>query len=268
MPVLTQHSRPSFQEAESTSQRAFPNLRQGLTAAWVPILGPTGTTLFDVSGHGADGTLVGRTADEAWIVDRGAYAISFDGTSSDSVNLGPSTLRNLGTADFTLFTIVVFNDADNRMDFFMTYDGNGWIFRREESRGCSFITFTPGDDGSAGFGTLSDNTEYSLVAKRDGAVLTTWRDGLLITTDATASGNADSNDNVYLGSFEEVSNPLDGHIYIAMQWDRALSPNEIQQLYIDPVAPFRRRRNLGLLSVEAEAAAGHNVHFMPLLGVA
>jgi len=50
---------PSYGQgyARSQAEAANPGLWTGLIGAWHPPLGPTGLTLFDVSGRGIDGTL-------------------------------------------------------------------------------------------------------------------------------------------------------------------------------------------------------------------
>jgi len=81
MVALLQRSRPSFKQgfARSAGESAAPNLWKGLRAAWVPALGPTGGTLFDVSGNKNSGVLTDMDPATDWITENDNHVLDMDG---------------------------------------------------------------------------------------------------------------------------------------------------------------------------------------------
>ncbi len=63
--------------ARSQSEAVNPGLWNGLMGNWQPTLGPTGLTLFDVSGRGNNGTLSGGMDSTNWQTN----SLDFNGTS-------------------------------------------------------------------------------------------------------------------------------------------------------------------------------------------
>lgn len=68
---------PSWKQgfARNAAQSAYPNRWKGLGGAWVPALGVTGGTLFDVSGRKNHGTL---TDGPTWVATEKGWATAFN----------------------------------------------------------------------------------------------------------------------------------------------------------------------------------------------
>ena len=70
-------------------QLRYPELTRGCIGDWAPFLGPTGPMLFDRSGYGNHGTLLGMDVDSDWVPSLSGYALDFDGIN-DKVQIGNS----------------------------------------------------------------------------------------------------------------------------------------------------------------------------------
>ena len=74
---------PSFSNGFSSpwygGRLKYPNLWRGCVGAWSPILGPTGATLFDMSGYHRHGTLTNFNLSTAWSVGSNGSKLLFDG---------------------------------------------------------------------------------------------------------------------------------------------------------------------------------------------
>jgi hypothetical protein len=80
--IISHHSAPSYDSgfAQSIGESRNPHLWDGLVGLWVPSLGPTGDTLYDVSGFENHGSLTNM--DPAWLNGQdklGLCHVGFDG---------------------------------------------------------------------------------------------------------------------------------------------------------------------------------------------
>ena len=95
---------------------------------------------------------------------------------------------------------------------------------------------------TGGFSWVND-TWYHVVGVRDvggrGGVI--YIDGIERFSDAGESTPDTSTEDFVFGSGQGAFGYLVGKIAKVSLWERALSHNEIRQLYVDPLAPFRRR---------------------------
>jgi len=85
----------SYQHYATHDESEYPHLWEGVVGAWAPCLGPSGTRLHDHSGRANWGTLTNMDPATDWVVDRGQYALDFDG-GNDNVDFGLSILLSSG----------------------------------------------------------------------------------------------------------------------------------------------------------------------------
>jgi hypothetical protein len=95
----------------------FPTLWEGVAVALCPsITGPTGDTLYDLSGRNRNGTLTGMDAATDWTRHTGAYALDLDGSNDQIAIADPAGipsyamsfsiwLRTTTDSAFQLFSI-------------------------------------------------------------------------------------------------------------------------------------------------------------------
>ena len=74
-------TRPSWQDFATHDESAFPELWDVVVGAWAPCLGPTGSRLHDMSRRSNWGTLTNMDAATDWTISGGQYALDFYGTN-------------------------------------------------------------------------------------------------------------------------------------------------------------------------------------------
>ena len=252
MPLtLTQRSEPSYRNgfARSAAESASPNLYKGLVGAWVPAMGPTGMTLRDIVGEN-HGTLTNMDPATDWVVGEKGYAIDLDGTPQRVQLANTITLADDWSASVWVARESLFDEAllmsSSSFQYLIFYDGTGdtEIYTRSTSPTHASKTFDLGTTG----------VWHNIVLTRAGATVEWFVDGDSLGTDSSFSGNTWEFDRI--GSNAQVGDEraLDGKVGPSMIWDRCLVPNEIQHLYTDPLAPFRRKQYIAYSSQAAAAA--------------
>lgn len=121
----------------------------------------------------------------------------------------------------------------------------GWDHGDPAFRAAAAV-YVSGTYYSAGFGTLSGATWYTLAATWDGSNLRAYTNGSLMTTTAAAGAVSSTADSMTLG--KSGSNPWPGDILLAVKLNRALTPLQIASLTANPwqlFAPAPRRLWLG-----------------------
>jgi len=208
-----------------------------LIGAW-PSLGVTGTTLRDVSGNHNHGTLTNLDLSAAWQSDY----MEFDGV--DGKVLCGDIEATEGIGQLTVVARVWFNDTGNAgiVSKRSSTSDEAWQMWRLSDKLHSRInaTSTPTVNGVA---TLPTN-EWVMVAfvYDKSKSLVTYINGKFDAEDAGVSSDINIRAHeVVLGWAYNNSFALNGRIQIAYIWGRALKPSEIQQLYVDPQALFRRK---------------------------
>lgn len=248
--------RPSFKSgfARSAGESEFPNLWKDLVAAWVPALGPTGISLFDMSGKGTHAEFAsGVNLANSWGVVGGQPTMIFDGTTDDeavAVDQDP-IIRNL----LSQYSSVVrwrANDLIGIQRFFGRSTGTG---------------FAPGLNGTAITHTVLGVQGYTVATPA--LVVDTWytsafvhtignnvrfsRNGKFLEEVAGSSpGNAGTFE-LFIGS-RGSGEEFNGNIAAILIYDRELTQGEIAQL-VDPLSPFRLKQPVFF----APAAAGGDV---------
>ena len=243
--------KPSFSTgyAKNASESANPNLWKGLVGAWMPSFGVTGNTLKDVSGNGNEGTLTNMNPDTDWLATSKGLALDFDNSVhkvSYQTNF-QSELQN----DFTFSCLVKFNAADDRDTIFGNYNASsGWLnFERHTSNrlrhvyrnGASVVDdYSPNNSVSAGWNFVNftrqriSSTQSRLIYHVNGKEV---RNASISYVDRTVTWP-----NFFLGAdTRNIFTNLNGNIAFASIHNRALSPTEIKQLYLNPAAPFQKK---------------------------
>ena len=270
---------PSYAQgfARGPGEAANPELWDGLVGAWMPSLGPSGSTLMDISGRGNHGTLTNMDPATDWVPGPNGYALDFDGTN-DFINIGVSSwgasiargvtvsgrVRMTGAlaqrgwfggflagANTSLFVEFNANSANGTEEGgIRAYVGNG-----------AGSTLAGGVNIDSG---ISDGGWHflSVAFHSSSAIISVYLDGRLqpfvySNTNTITSTIAFAQDN-YIGALNvngTAAEPFSGEIDSLSIHNRALSPSEILHLYEDPMALVRRR---GVpFAVSGAAPAGH-----------
>lgn len=264
MSIWTPQHRPSWKQgfARSASESAYPNLWKGLVGAWAPFLGPTGLTLHDVSGRYNHGTL---TNGPTWVGSPGGGALSFDG-SNDYVTItetfGASTAQPLSVLWRSRCRIAnptaegIFYIPGNGAKFYGYHwdiDGQNGLWVR--ARGV--IRELDGD--------IVQGDWHDFAAVWDSSDLTLYLDG--IPQSASGDGGSDPiGSSTTLGrAHESFYGAID--LEYTLIYSRALTPNEIQHLYVDPYCWVRPRSRIWAAEVAVAAGNAPTGHlYGPLVG--
>ena len=251
-------SQPSWKSgfAHYRAESAYPTLWDGLRTLWLPALGPTGSTLFGLSGRGNHGTLTGMDLVTDWVLGDsriGGYALNFNGSTATVpfdqtlTFTGPFTLLmyfRLGSAGFSGFDNMIWGHGNSD---YIRPNGNATLFQIRAAGPTYEFTL---DDA------LVANTWYSLAFARNvDDLVTMYVDGVPQADTETVTETVTIS---RIGSKHASANFLDGQIAVAVAWDRALTASEIQQEYRDPLAKVRPkvRRWGGTTAVLAPVFAG------------
>lgn len=238
-------------------------LAKGLVGGWVMNEGGGGT-LYDLSGYANNGTLADMasppTASSGWNLEQYGNALAFDGTN-DYVALPNVGLWDFGTGSFSILgwfrtgasgyrNIIRYDDGVNNGLWGIRTDGGGKInfIIADSARQTSQIT---SDDA------WNDNLLHLAVAVRDAGdgELRLYLDGI-----SAATPTSDGGRNVVgalvawpaigrLGA--RVQEHWSGFISDVRLYDRALSAQEVMEIYVDPYCMFEQPMVWGWVEVVA-----------------
>jgi hypothetical protein len=261
-------------------------LWDGLVGAWMPSLGVTGDTLRDVSGNSNHGTLTNMDAATDWVATSKGSALNYDG-SSHYVNLGLQVQDKLIMSQQASVAVWVKPSADQAESGLVSnYDGdavnalrNGIGLRRF---GSTRIRFGFSDSGASNYifrdtstGACPTNQWSHVCGMWDGSAspdgIKIYINGERSDTTSTTSGTVNSlkysNEPMMIGRvrFSSSTPSFQGIIAHASIYNRVLSPSEVKQLYVDSLAPFRRKQRV---SVAVPAAVAPSATYHPLRSLA
>ncbi|HUW20936.1 MAG TPA: LamG domain-containing protein [Sedimentisphaerales bacterium] len=229
----------------SWTQQGAATLTEGLVSCWNFDEG-SGTTAYDSAGTN-NGTLVNGPV---WTTGKIAGALSFDGIN-DYVALPNNTPIWLPQNDFTAACWVYFDkDPTSTAEFILDLQWSCWsvhelntgygIFRNAVDGKVKFAMETASaDDDLRSEDVLAKNRWYHVVAVRYGTTQAIYLDGQL-NASRTCSGEpikfvgSGSDYKVNFGRVSNVSETLyylDGMIDDVRIYDRALSAEEVRELY-------------------------------------
>lgn len=268
---LAQLSQPSWKQgyARSKGVSAFPGLREDLVGAWEPQFGPTGLVLRDVAENN-NAVLSGGMDATDWVVDENGYMLDYDGIS-EFTDLGPTTW------DSSPFTLVMQFTADtpgteSRLFARGGLSGNNPSLQIISDGIRGIVGNTAAAEGSGGgqvvggSASISAGVSYQVALTLDGVRLKLYLDGQLIQDDAAAtdigSGTATKTN---IGARTDTLSEHRGTIGTTLWYRRALNAAEISHLYRDSLAPFRRKRRIPGLVIEAPTGIVTPYYYQHLL---
>lgn len=248
---------PTYRQgfARYAAESEAPELWEGVVGAWLPFLGPTGSTLRDCSGLGRHGTLANMDLATAWVTDVDAwgnaiYTIGFDGDNDSILIPGWEPSNPLAGQSACTFSVWL------RPDFDQTYGTEVYILEKNQRPRFVFspaiddftlVIFTGGSQrwlATTGL-TWNSGEWHNLTGIYNGSTWASYWDGKFETSMA-ATGTIDDNPsyNLRIGSFHDGTSPWLGSLGQVTIYKRALSDSERWQSYIDPYAMWRRRRRV------------------------
>lgn len=263
---------PTYQHYATHDESEYPHLWRGVVGAWAPCLGPSGTRLHEHSGRANWGTLTNMDAATDWVVDGGQYALDFDGVN-DFVVAGAS-----GYLGLNVLTVSCWIRATGAQGNFKAVVGN---YLNASWASWAINTHTYGDqrlkfyiyNGSSDFlveltGAMNGDwrllvgvaTTSNVFGYVDGRLTgTNTRSGTIAYNSATAKFEIGAYDNSLWWA---------GRVSDVFVWSRALSANEIRELWEigrgGMYTPRRRRRAYSFgPSFLAAWARGSNVILQP-----
>jgi len=214
-------------------------LAQGLVACWIMNEG-CGNKIYDLSENRNVGTL----SNASWTLYENGSALDFNDTNS-SVEIEDNDSLDGYTEMSWSFWVIPRDIAEDTAGFITKYDAvNGkrsWAVRQAEAIN-EIQLFISGDGTtfahaeSSGFNLIDDALTHIVVVKK-GAVGYFYKDGQFISSEGgLASVIYAGSEDVAIGRYRAVF--FDGLIDNIQIYNRALTPDEAQQLYYEPYAMF------------------------------
>lgn len=245
---------------DRTDNCAFPNWWDNLVGSWVPALGPTGLTLFDVTRFRNDGALTNMLPASDWVVSDNprmpGYALDYD-ASDDEVQAGaaidvtePLTLlawvrpRTITGAR----SIVYLGEASNEHGLTIV-SSEFWALTQS---GSNFQAQTSGPIVDTWFqvvGVFAGDASRKI-----------YYNGRFRNEDTTSVGISSSTPAVRIGNRFSTNQYYDGEIGEISIYNVALTDDDIAFLYDMPAPHLRRQRPRSRRALVAVAGWG------PLLG--
>lgn len=239
--------RPSYHQgfARSAGESAYPGLWKDLRGAWIPSLGPTGTTLRDVSGYGAHGTLTNMDPSDDWRISERGYILNYDGSTNEHVLIGnPAHLQITGHITVQAWVRFTSDNANTGVvsKWGTTTNRNfRLIFSLTESNSGAFTV----QSGNNTFSALNTTTNYNdgewhlMTGRWNGANVLFDMDagtGDSVVGDALTAALDNNTIEVQIGKYNAFE--FIGDIGPVFIWARSITNNEMLTEYVHPVAPF------------------------------
>jgi hypothetical protein len=232
----------------------------------MPSLGATGGTLRDVSGNDNHGTLTGMDAASDWVATSKGVALDFDGFNDyircSNANTSVDFNVKEGCSFFVDFTAdnvsggTSFGGGNPRY-FIAKSDSNSversnylvrLLGQRIEFTYCNALNSYNGfyttdplvNVGERCFaGVMHDGTSVRMFVNGREVAVTTYVGS---ATNSSLTGKAD----IWFGSQFASQRFFNGRIHNTSIYNRAISPSEIKQLYVDSLAPFRKKQRVSV----------------------
>ncbi|OGZ04884.1 MAG: hypothetical protein A2845_00070 [Candidatus Lloydbacteria bacterium RIFCSPHIGHO2_01_FULL_49_22] len=206
----------------------------------------SGTTAYDRSGQGNNGTL---TNGPAATIGKIGQAFNFFPNGSDTnayANMGDpvSGMLDFGTGDFSVgfwMKGTGYSSQGSSVNVALakkSYNsvGTGYGFSYGSGNILAFTiangtTAYSANDVSA---TMNDNTWHHYVGMRSGGMMSLYRDGMVRGTNATVSGSCSTASGLIIGADSALDGGRNANVIVddVRIYSRALSPEEVQRLYL------------------------------------
>ena len=206
-------------------------LARGLVGAWTFQDGG-GSVLRDVSGHGHDGTLTNMDPATDWVTSRYGGALDFDGVN-DYVDCGAGDHLNRVSvavwctpASGSRGDIAGVWGSGNSIREFILLKGT------VADRFALYVT-----DGSSFPNAVSSTAivagrEYFVVGTYDGSNVSIFVDGSLEASTSSSLSVQNTSEPMKIGASADAN--FDGGLSAVFMWNRAISANEVADLYTRP----------------------------------
>ena len=222
---------PSFATgfAQWPGMSEYPQLWEGLVAAYAPFLGVTGNKVFDLSGNGNTGAIL---SDTIWDSGPFGFALLFDG-SGGGVNCGNKSSLDI-TGDMTI--IFSFNPDDAHLAIHrLLHKNTSYSLYIDTGDNDYKLRLHNYNDNSYALSSASlvENEQQHIAVVKRGTVVNFYRNLIDISDDTTITAAFPvSAVDLYLGIDEDLASyPYDGHLDYVMLFSRALSTSEIALLH-------------------------------------
>lgn len=252
---------PSWSDYGTHDEAYYPELWRGVTGAWAPALGPTGTTLYDMAlGNGKrDGAIssTGLTVNTWWNRWNGIWYIDGTQTNSTKIELLPKRSLFRGLSQATMSAWVIFPPAQTISTAFFyegtSYAGYTRFSLNRNNTGDILGLFRDSDSGTYAFAT----TAYTPTANKLVHVALTFNEntdnlllyynGVVVGSNTAAKGPFSDTEpydpmSIIFASYNGTIGYCNSHIVSAMAYNRELSQQEITVLQEHPLLPYIPRR--------------------------
>jgi hypothetical protein len=262
---------PSYMQgfARHAAESEHPELWHGLVGAWLPVLGPTGSTLRDWSGRKKHGALTNMVPASDWVMGPNGWALDFDRSNDRVLATGASHIQSpigslvvrCATANETVdqTAVTLGTGTNNNFIQFGVDGGNGWHVRIK----------TTADQILASGGSITRDQWYGLLLQMrpDGNAI--YADGVPVSMNyatgsaATQVWTSDiSATRVMIGARDTAAAGVfwGGPVDAVLVYDRPLLGDAVPRISRNPLAPFHLRRRVfkaGVAGGGAWIVGGH-----------
>lgn len=254
MPLHLPKHTPSWKQgfARSAAESRNPGLWKGLVGLWMPMLGPTGSTLFDLSGRCNESTFAGTlNPTEDWITTADGPAIRLTNSDNGDEYLTlPARANSQGQSEWSLVVRLSQTETTWVQRFW-------WDERHTGSYGQNVILYNSDvellqwltRDTSTGL-TGSPDNNLSVVLANPFAVSAAFvyspaQSLKAIYLDGELAGSTSTSVDPFNSSWTEIyghmMSGLDGNCWQLLRYNRALAPHEVRQFHQDPLAIVRQK---------------------------
>lgn len=223
-----------------TLDRSHP-LAVGLVGAW-PFWEGGGLRFYDLSGNGNDAIPSGTQY--PWVAGQHGWAVDFAEGAFADVGIN---VFDLGIRRHATFACLVETDNISNHTLISDWQGSlGMALRHGPSAGDIEFYVYPNNHRITVSGPVVAGVWYFLVGVMDGANMHLYLDGVLKGSTTLGEDIGNSAATIKIGQRGDLGagQGTDGRIGGAWIYNRSLSPAEVEQLYHDPFAMYRRRRVL------------------------
>ena len=255
-------TRPNWQDFGTHDESAFPELWDGVVGAWAPCLGPTGSRLHDMSRRSNWGTITDLDLLADWSLSDGQYSLNFD------------TLTKI--ADLNTQLSVLHGQPAMTMSVWFRRTAVNGILSCGPVVGGSYNNIVAFNDGNVYFQVapdfvgFADNTlvwNHWVMVFRSGSIVG-YKNGVQVASIIGPASVPAVAANYTLGRYQPYSaEGANGRIDDHAVWSRALSPNEVRQLYqLGRGGMYQRRRRRAIYLPQAGFQAAWALRRSQIIG--
>ena len=211
-------------------------LARGLVGCWLLNEG-TGNRVYDLSGNGNTGSLVGDTH---FVGGKFGSCLSFDGTG-DFVTVQDNATLSIGSSGLTIGTWILPLSLTGYQEIFCKKSEYSIALNGSSLTYADSITWNYGEIGAYGTLILNKWAHILVTESADGTTITFFINGSVVGIKTRAGGSL-THDNypIEIGGWSSMSRYFTGLIDNPSLSNRALAASEVQQLYMTRFRIFER----------------------------